>query len=1015
MGELPFVGAEREALVGRLLATYDGVVASRSARLVTLEAASGWGKSRVVQELYRRLAAERQTSGFWPPSILDAVAGADRGSLESPGGRRKRVFPASFVAPAGALPEWLWWGISATARQGGTPVNALAADLEQVGRLRAPLVARLAERHPETQWAKAVNALRSEGSRDAGWEALEHGIDAVLSGLVAAAPPIGFVLLAGRYGWKHRERLMRRTGLSELEQIGQGVDQDDVRGEMVRDTVEKLGRFAADGIPVVLVLEDVHQADETLIDLLVQVLENRQGPVLIVATAWPGTLEDEGRQAHRLLSEVPTPAVERIRAADLADLGVEERVDLVGALLPTTDGVARRMLAQKWTNPLALELGCRLQAVEQLLEDGELTDEELAGLPVDVDGLYRTMWGELPQDLRQALMLAVLATPATVSRELFDDRRWDVDLPAAAAAGLDWLAQQAAGLRARLVEDATAYDWVRRVDEWLQTCHEPAHFQVAADAALDAGAFSATRRRAYYQALADAIVSDDDLEGSEERRQAQARLLVSLAFEGFIDWSDRAILAAHRLIVEYLRAYDTASLRTVTALADALPESNDEADLSRRRSAAIAYGSLGQFGTAIDRMQSVLDMRARVFGADDADAWRDRRMLAFLHGFSGRPDKAVAQLSALLESDPVRTLDPSDEDALRLRGDLAHWLGRSGRSQEAFEQFSGLLEDQMRVLGAGDSRTFATRGRLASLLGESGRPEAAVEQLSLELDHQVRVLGGDDLETLTTRGNLAHWLGEAGKAEEAIERLTELLEDEEQLFSSNHPHVLMTRGKLAHWLGMAGRANEAIEQFERLLDIQVRDLGAAAPDTMITRNNYAFLLGKSERIAESIEQFERLLEDRSRVLTPDHPHTLDTRLNLAYLIGVSGRLAEAVTRLTELVEHRLRVLSPDNPETRAARGHLAVFLAKSGRLEEAMEQFDLLLEDRLRVCGPEHPDTLSTRLERAFWLGILGGVRGMFESHALLVALLEDCRQHLGDHHEVTRNVATALGLRAEP
>jgi tetratricopeptide (TPR) repeat protein len=1015
MGELPFVGLEREALVERLLAAYDGVIASGSPRLVTLEAATGWGKSRIVQELYRRLAAERQRSAFWPPSILDAVAEAEQGSLESPGGRRKRVFPASFVPPHGALPEWLWWGISATARQGGAPVNALAADLEQVGRLRAPLVARLAELHPDTPWAKAVNALRSDVSREVGWEALEQSIDMVLSGVAAVVPPIGFVLLAGRYGWKNRERLKRLTGPSEPERLTQGVEQEDVRGEMVRDTVEKLGRFAADGIPVILVLEDVHQADETLIDLLVKVLENRHGPVLIVATAWPGTLEDEGRQAHRLLSDAPAPAVERIRAAELAGLTLEERVGLVGALLPTTDGVARRMLARKWVNPLALELGCRLQAVEQLLEDGELTDEELAGLPVDVDGLYRTMWSELPKDLRQALMLAVLATPATVSGRLFDDRRWDVDLPAAAAVGIDWLAQQAAGLRTRLVEDATGYDWVRHVDEWLQTCHEPAHFQVAVDAALDSGAFSATRRRAYYQALADAIGSDDDLEGSEERRQAQARLLVSLAFEGFIDWSDSVILAAHRLIVELLSSWDTASLRTITVLADALPASVGEAELARRRSAAIAYGLLGQFGTAIDRMQSLLDGRLQAFGADDVDGWQDRGYLASLHGISGRPDKAVEQLSALLESDTVLAQVPSHEGTLSVRGDLAYWLWMSGRVQEAVEHFSRLLEDQVRALRAEDTRIFTTRGHLASLLGECGRPEAAVEQLTLLLEDQVRVLGDDHWETMSTRGKLAHWLGMAGRTDEAVERLTELVADEEQMFSGSHRHALETRGKLAHWLGMAGRAEEAIEQFERLLDIQVREFGVDHTDTMVTRNNYAFLLGNSQRTEDAIEQFEQLLEDRTRVLTADHRQTLDTRLNLAYLIGVSGNLEEAVTRLTELAEHRSRALSSDELDTLATRGHLAVFLARSGRLEAATEQFDLLLKDRLRVFGPEHPETLSTRFDRAFWLGMSGGVRGMVESQALLLALHEDCRQHLGEDHEVTRAVATALGLRSEP
>ncbi|MDQ3326793.1 MAG: ATP-binding protein, partial [Actinomycetota bacterium] len=54
-----FMGAERRAVVDELLRAFDGVAESGEPRWLSLEAAPGWGKTRLVQELYTRLA-ERQ-------------------------------------------------------------------------------------------------------------------------------------------------------------------------------------------------------------------------------------------------------------------------------------------------------------------------------------------------------------------------------------------------------------------------------------------------------------------------------------------------------------------------------------------------------------------------------------------------------------------------------------------------------------------------------------------------------------------------------------------------------------------------------------------------------------------------------------------------------------------------------------------------------------------------------------------------------------------------------------------
>ena len=62
---LPFMGFERVAFVDSLLAHYDAVAAGEGSRWVSIEAPLGWGKTRLVQELYGRLAADRQPGGAY--------------------------------------------------------------------------------------------------------------------------------------------------------------------------------------------------------------------------------------------------------------------------------------------------------------------------------------------------------------------------------------------------------------------------------------------------------------------------------------------------------------------------------------------------------------------------------------------------------------------------------------------------------------------------------------------------------------------------------------------------------------------------------------------------------------------------------------------------------------------------------------------------------------------------------------------------------------------------------------
>ena len=65
--EAEFVGRGRRAIVAGLLDVFDRAQTDRRPVWISLEAPTGWGKTRIAQEFYYTLAQSRQTEpAYWP-------------------------------------------------------------------------------------------------------------------------------------------------------------------------------------------------------------------------------------------------------------------------------------------------------------------------------------------------------------------------------------------------------------------------------------------------------------------------------------------------------------------------------------------------------------------------------------------------------------------------------------------------------------------------------------------------------------------------------------------------------------------------------------------------------------------------------------------------------------------------------------------------------------------------------------------------------------------------------------
>lgn len=110
ISRIPFVGDDRNAIVDELLNAFNRIQNSCKPELHLLVAPAGWGKTRIVQEFYRQLAAKQnEDSRYWPADFFGVMETMLDLDIEAISEQRRRVRHVSdFRVPQAAAIPWLW-------------------------------------------------------------------------------------------------------------------------------------------------------------------------------------------------------------------------------------------------------------------------------------------------------------------------------------------------------------------------------------------------------------------------------------------------------------------------------------------------------------------------------------------------------------------------------------------------------------------------------------------------------------------------------------------------------------------------------------------------------------------------------------------------------------------------------------------------------------------------------------------------------------------------------------------
>ncbi|ANS80176.1 putative ATP/GTP binding protein [Serinicoccus hydrothermalis] len=971
-----FVGAPRRALVEGLAAVVEELRSGGPSRWVSLEAPSGWGKTRVARELYASLAAGQQDPAYWPPHI--SVDGAvDAAEVSA---RRKKVNPEVTHEP-GSLPSYLWWGISCSSRHGVASI-ALAQD---IGVLEAhgPYLDDAWRRLPRT--GRGADDARAFALAAADEGAMHLADTVVQEALGAAVPGLGLVRWVGEWAWsKGRDRGERRT---RLESTGAVTPQHDDIGDQV---VAMLTRLARPELPAVLVVEDLHDADPLLVDVLSRLVSSDRA-VLVVSTGWPGHLTevpevaaawaDLGEHLVRVSSEDGTPLPSPFPAgAGLDPLGGEDLSAILRHYYPRVDGATERLVVDRYANPLALELFCQIDRVRRRFRDRELrlTAADIDHLPATVRGLYRQHWIELPESVRHALAVATLGIPVVLEPDTGRSPLWNQDLMVEALQALEL--PDAAEVADSLEAASTSYAWARAVTDTLRRFSEPDQLQVAVE---DQRSYLFEDEiRVVKNLLAARLAGSVAAEPDVDQREHAARLLLALEAEGFVD--DPGVLASATLaLLDLLRA-DPRELRervrvAQTALSRLDPLSDD--GLHVRRELGHAQRLLGRQADAEQTLDSLVADLGRTRPADDPDLL-DARFQLFANLGTGRLGPRLEDLEQLERATAARhgEVDPR---TLRTANLTTIALSERGQVHQAVTARRDLVRRAEAALGPDDEATLLLRANLAYDLREAGSREEARALTAVVLEGRSRALGPLHPDTLWSRRQVLSDVVSGGRFTEAAEAYQALCREVDDGVGPFHPEALWALDGYADMLADIGRGGEALRVRDELVRRSELGAGREGAATLRARRDRAALLAAQGRSGEARTEYDQVAGDLARVLGPHDALTLDARRAVAQLVAETEGPHAGAPEQRRVAEEAAAALGRGHWLAVRATREAAVSVATAAGPDAAVAILQQLLDGQWATATADPAAVASTVAELAFAHRSAG-------RHVVALALVED-------------------------
>jgi class 3 adenylate cyclase/tetratricopeptide (TPR) repeat protein len=657
-----------------------------------------------------------------------------------------------------------------------------------------------------------------------------------------------------------RQKLVECCGdeaIAELLGLASGV-MDAVEGERGQPEIAWAAREFVDELadvqPLVLVFEDIHWAEEPLLELIDHLAQwVRERSLLILCLARP-----------ELLDVRPGWGGGRIRstAIELEPLARAESEELAAALLAQheiSDHVTSRLLEKTEGNPLFVE-----ETVRMLVEQGADGGDRI---PDTLQALIGARIDRLPAGEK-----ILLQRGSVMGRTFF-------------AGALDHLSTEYdADELEDMLDDLLLRDLITRQERSTISGETAYRFKHVLIREVAYGGLSKSSRAEYHTRFAEWLREKADKELLEIRAYHLDQACTLYAELDGRPPEELAKTAAKALHAAGKRALARESNQSARKLL--LRSLELEPTLERRYLAARAASQLGDLPTVRDEMRVVAE-EAAAEGARDLQT----RALTALSEVAASLDGEVVRAIELAD-EALAVVEPDDHDgrfaALDRRARVARWLGRLSES----EDFEREALEIARAAGRKDQEAKAAL-QLAGIhitRMEEDKAEPLIDH-ALELaEHSGSIVARADAASLK-----ATFLAVRREYEQATGWYTKALELYRETAS------VQEIAWASRQLGILAWRSGAIEKAEKLLRESIRLLAPMMErGTLCESQRYlAQLLLEQGRLDEA-EKFA--LAARETVSAEDIVSRATTRVALAQVRAAQGRDEEAETLFAEALE-----------------------------------------------------------------------------------------------------------------
>lgn len=374
--------------------------------LISFTAPNGWGKTRIIQEVYKRLSCDSEFndlpvnrklngqkhdlrfSGYWPVSFFERAEHNDN-FLEA---SRKAISPPIVEKETKTLPAFMWIGVNCQHNPGLE--SLLFAFENHKDYLYDSAFFTTSDLEA---WFRNLQEFSSEGVKD---NLIGKASELALS--------IGDVALGG-------------TVSAMLKKAKSLFDEDKERSNRLRSKkpssekvksslIESIGSIASAGIPFVICIEDLHLAKTELIDCLTKLLDGNF-PVVIITTQTSEVDWHEKNKSRNFL---------RLRYSHLSSddseifepLPTSAIASIVKQYFPNTADKDAEMIAGKYNNPLICQALLELRKVKRFAKtnDNAITFELVNNIPPTLEDIYGNYFKELNEETQNLLVILAKLT-----------------------------------------------------------------------------------------------------------------------------------------------------------------------------------------------------------------------------------------------------------------------------------------------------------------------------------------------------------------------------------------------------------------------------------------------------------------------------------------------------------------------------------------------------------------------------------------------------------------------------